>query len=123
MNRDTCGTCGAPAELCNCHAFIRGQKLRDAAQAVCDRWDTPNWAHDAPHTGELIAALRKALREDALELLSETHRQLEHFSERGTVGTALAIAAAVQAEREACAAIARETSFLVGHRILERGRQ
>jgi predicted transcriptional regulator len=78
---------------------------------------------DAPHTGEYIAALREALREDALELLAETHRQLEHFSERGTVGTALAIAAAVQAERQACAAIAKETSFLVGHRILERGRQ
>ena len=30
---------------------------------------------------------------------------------------------AVLAEREACAAIAKETSFLVGHRILERGRQ
>jgi len=61
--------------LCSCHAFIRGQKLRDAAQALCDRWDTPLWK-DAPHTGEYIAALREALREDALVCLSETHQQL-----------------------------------------------
>jgi hypothetical protein len=69
-------------------------KLREAAQAVVDRWDSPNWAsaNSAPHTGELIAALREALREnaldemqslteseystDALVCLSETHQQL-----------------------------------------------
>jgi hypothetical protein len=77
--------------LCSCHAFIRGQKLRDAAQALCDRWDTPLWK-DAPHTGEYIAALREALRNEALAemqalteseyrqntlvCLSETHQQL-----------------------------------------------
>lgn len=35
-------------------------ELRSAAQALVDRWDTPNWK-DAPHTGEYIARLRKAL--------------------------------------------------------------
>jgi hypothetical protein len=42
-------------------------KLREAAQAVCDRWESPKWAHDSIHTSELIFALREALREDALE--------------------------------------------------------
>lgn len=38
-------------------------KLREAAQAVIDRWESPKWTHDAPHTRELIFALREALRE------------------------------------------------------------
>jgi hypothetical protein len=41
--------------------------LSEAAQAVIDRWESPQWTHDAIHTGELIFALREALREDALE--------------------------------------------------------
>jgi hypothetical protein len=36
--------------------------LREAAQAVVDRWDTPAWK-DVPHTGEFINALRAALAE------------------------------------------------------------
>jgi hypothetical protein len=69
-------------------------KLREAAQAVVDRWESPNWASatSAPHTGELIADLREALSEnaldemqslteseystDALVCLSETHQVL-----------------------------------------------
>ena len=51
-------------------------KLREAAQAVCDRWESPKWAHDG-YTAELIFALREALREDALVCLSETHQQLD----------------------------------------------
>ena len=35
--------------------------LRKAAQAVIDRWHTPNWAHDSVHTGVLIDNLRAAL--------------------------------------------------------------
>ena len=42
-------------------------KLREAVLAVVERWDSPNWTHDAPHTAELIFSLREALREDALE--------------------------------------------------------
>ena len=71
---------------------MKMSKLREAAQAVIDRWYTPkwNWTHDA--TGELIAALREALREDELAemqalteseyrehtlgCLSNTHQQL-----------------------------------------------
>lgn len=34
--------------------------LRQAAQAVVDRWDAPAWS-DLPTTGKHIAALRKAL--------------------------------------------------------------
>jgi len=34
--------------------------LREAAQALVDRWDTPLWK-DAPHTGQYIDALRAAL--------------------------------------------------------------
>ena len=58
--------------------------LREAAQAVIDRWESPNWVHDAVHTGELIFALREALREHALVRLSNTHQQLgEHLGEVG----------------------------------------
>jgi UV DNA damage repair endonuclease len=62
-------------------------KLREAAQAVIDRWESPNWVHDSIHTSELIFALREALREDALVCLSETHQQLgkqlgEQFGEQ-----------------------------------------
>jgi hypothetical protein len=39
------------------------EKLRQAAQAAIDCWNSPNW--DRIHTGELIFALREALREDA----------------------------------------------------------
>jgi len=110
MNRDTCGTCFAPSDLCKCtytheklmeqsaeyrESFYRFNKpaLREAAQAVCDRWDSPNWTHDAPHTGALIATLREAMRDEALAemqalteseyrentlvRLSETHQQLD----------------------------------------------
>ena len=35
--------------------------LQKAAQALIDRWHTPNWAHDSVHTGVLIDALSKAL--------------------------------------------------------------
>lgn len=35
-------------------------ELRQAAQAVVDRWDTPLWK-DAPHTAEFIDRLRAAL--------------------------------------------------------------
>jgi len=53
-------------------------KLREAAQAVIDRWDSPEWTRDAYFTtGELIAALRDAIREDALACLSDTHQQLD----------------------------------------------
>jgi hypothetical protein len=48
--------------------------LSEAAQAVIDRWESPQWTHDAVHTGELIFALREALREHALGCLSETHQ-------------------------------------------------
>lgn len=34
--------------------------LRQAAQALVDRWDTPAWK-DVPHTGKYIDALRAAL--------------------------------------------------------------
>lgn len=37
-----------------------GERLRTAAQAVVDRWDSINWK-DAKHTGEYIAALRTAI--------------------------------------------------------------
>jgi hypothetical protein len=36
------------------------QQLRQAAQAVVDRWDTPLWK-DAPATADYIYALREAL--------------------------------------------------------------
>jgi hypothetical protein len=37
-----------------------GHALREAAQAVVDRWDTPKWK-DAPHTAEYINRLRREL--------------------------------------------------------------
>ena len=39
-------------------------KLKKAAQAVVDRWDSPNWK-DQPHTGNYISDLREALKESA----------------------------------------------------------
>jgi hypothetical protein len=76
--------------------------LREAAQAVIDRWFNPNWASatSTQYIGDLIAALREALREDALNemqalteseyqentlvRLSETHQQLgEQLGEVG----------------------------------------
>jgi hypothetical protein len=56
-------------------------KLREAAEAVVERWESPKWAHDSIHTAELIFALREALREDALVCLSETHQQLDEALE------------------------------------------
>jgi hypothetical protein len=66
--------------------------LREAAQAVIDLWYTPKWNWTYDVIGELIAALRGALREDALAemqvlteseyredalaRLSETHQHL-----------------------------------------------
>jgi hypothetical protein len=38
----------------------RLNKLGDAASAVIDRWNSPNWK-DSTHTGELIARLEAAL--------------------------------------------------------------
>lgn len=43
--------------------FMReNRKLREAAQAVIDRWDTPHWK-DVPATAEYIGRLRAALGE------------------------------------------------------------
>jgi hypothetical protein len=70
-------------------------RLREAAQAVIDRWESPQWTHESAHTGELIAALRKAMheamREEALNemqaltsseyqelaALTKAHRELD----------------------------------------------
>lgn len=35
--------------------------LVSAGTAVVDRWDSPKWTHDAPHTGTMILSLRKAI--------------------------------------------------------------
>jgi hypothetical protein len=55
--------------------------LREAAQAVIDRWESPQWTHDAIHTSELIFALREALREHAVVRLTNTHQQLDEALE------------------------------------------
>lgn len=36
------------------------EQVREAAQALIDRWHTPNWK-DAPHTGTFIAELERSL--------------------------------------------------------------
>ena len=41
--------------------------LREAAQAVVDRWDTPLWK-DVPATATYINALRAALQEDEINV-------------------------------------------------------
>ena len=59
--------------------------LSEAAQAVIDRWESPQWTHDAIHTSELIAALRKALSEEALNemqaLTSSEYQELAALAE------------------------------------------
>jgi hypothetical protein len=37
------------------------ENVLEAARAVVERWDSPNWARDSVHTGELIHKLRKAI--------------------------------------------------------------
>jgi hypothetical protein len=87
-----CSQCGqnlGPGDsgVSHCKDHMRLEELspalRKAAEAVIDRWFTPNWTHDAVHTGELIAALRDALQttgtalqEYTLVRLSNTHQQL-----------------------------------------------
>ena len=44
-------------------------KLREAAQAVIDRWDTPLWK-DVPSTAEFIHALKAALEAEPQEPVS-----------------------------------------------------
>ena len=49
-------------------------KLRAAAQALVDRWDSPQWggsAENLRHTGEYIAELRVALAEQPAEQNAE----------------------------------------------------
>ena len=41
---------------------MMSEALRKAAQAVVDRWDSPNWK-DTTHTADYINALRKTLAE------------------------------------------------------------
>ena len=43
--------------------MITGNELVEAAQAVVDRWDSPNWKDEAP-TAEFIGRLRKAVDEE-----------------------------------------------------------
>ena len=46
--------------------------LRQAAQAVVDRWDTPAWEwREKGPTADLIAALRKALEQQQAEPVQE----------------------------------------------------
>lgn len=51
--------CTVVADL-HLEAAAEIERLRSAAQAVVDRWDTPLWK-DVPATGEFINALRTAL--------------------------------------------------------------
>lgn len=47
-------------------------ELRQAAQAVVDRWDTPLWK-DAPHTAEFIDRLRAALARSGQAASGSSH--------------------------------------------------
>jgi len=38
-------------------------ELQKAAQAVCDRWDSPDWS-DGTHTSDYINRLRKAIESE-----------------------------------------------------------
>ena len=78
-------------------------KLREAAMAVIDRWQSRYWTHDAIHTGILIANLLDAVNEDALAemqalteseyrentlvRLSNTHQQLDAALGYELIGT------------------------------------
>jgi hypothetical protein len=57
------------------------EKLRQAAQAVIDRWERFYWVHDVDRTGDLIAALREALREEGLaEMQALTASEYQELS-------------------------------------------
>lgn len=64
--------------------------LREAAQAVLDRWDSPawEWSRQGP-TAELMAALRAALAQE-----HDAESQVRAY-----------VASAVAAERERCAMV------------------
>ena len=51
--------------------------LKQAAQALVDRWDTPLWK-DAPHTGQYIDALRVALAQPQRKPLTEKQIELAY---------------------------------------------
>ena len=53
-------TINALGQMCD-ELRTENTALRTAAQAVIDRWDTPNWK-DAPATAEYINRLREALK-------------------------------------------------------------
>jgi len=38
-------------------------ELQEAALAVCNRWDLPDWS-DGTHTGDYIDRLRKAIKNE-----------------------------------------------------------
>jgi hypothetical protein len=52
----------ATHEATQIYLELERQALVAAAQALVDRWDTPNWKN-VPHTGEYINALRMALKD------------------------------------------------------------
>ena len=98
-------------------------KLREAAHAVIDRWDSPKWAHDSVHTGELIAALRDALAEEPKigeqePKLWEPQNEVEKgfylagwrrcAEGQGETQHCALLEAAVMAEREACAKVVEQ---------------
>lgn len=59
--------------------------LREAAQALVDRWDTPLWK-DAPHTGQYIDALRAALAQpERKPLTDEQYDSIEHKAYLSTI--------------------------------------
>ena len=69
--------------------------LREAAQALVDRWDTPLWK-DAPHTGVFIDALRAALAQPERKPLTDQEiiEAIKHISHNEM--SAFAIARAIE---------------------------
>lgn len=53
-------------------------RLREAAQAVLDRWDSPRWEWHQGPTADLMANLRAALAEPVLEPVAWAVYDIKH---------------------------------------------
>ena len=83
MNRDTCGTCFAPSDLCKC--TYTHEKLMEQSEEYRDSFYRFNNAALA----EMQALTESEYRENTLVRLSNTHQQLDAALEYERIGRIL----------------------------------
>ena len=83
MNRDTCGTCFAPSDLCKC-TYTHEKLMEESAEYRASFYRFNNAALD-----EMQALTESEYRENTLVRLSETHQQLDAALEYERIGRIL----------------------------------